>query len=269
VNDEKKEDVAAPPPGEGVSEEANGAEKGGGTVPDRPAKAADPGDGAPPAEQPPAAEAKNGAEQPPAAAEEQGEAPVSEQEKLVAERDKLKDQVLRVAADFDNFRKRTRRDLEENRLKGNEDAIREFLPVFDNLARAIGAYETAKNAESIVEGVRMVLKMFDDVSERIGLQRLAAIGQRFDPAVHDAIQQVETDQYPPGTVVTEVNPGYRFRQRLLRPAIVIVARAPKQKAAAEEKPEEEPRKNEQEAPQDQQPAPDAGASEAGSGEQSS
>lgn len=266
MNDERKEDVAAPPPGEGVSGEANGAEKGGGAVSDRSAKTADPGDGAPPAEQP-AAEAKNGAEQPLAAAEEQGEAQVSEQEKLVAERDKLKDQVLRVAADFDNFRKRTRRDLEESRLKGNEDAIREFLPVFDNLARAIGAYETAKNADSIVEGVRMVLKMFDDVSERIGLQRLPAIGQRFDPAVHDAIQQVETDQYPPGTVVTEVNPGYRFRQRLLRPAIVIVARAPKQKDAAEEKkPDEEPTTSEQD---DQQPAPDAGASEAESGEQSS
>ena len=239
VNDENREESAAPlaEQPEPASPAAPDAASDSGAYS---AEMAETDEDGPPAKQPPIAEESGTeqAEQP--AAKQDGEAD-AEPEAVAAERDKLKDQVLRIAADFDNFRKRSRRDLEESRLKGNEDAIREFLPVFDNLSRAIGAYDTAKNADSIVEGVRMVLKMFDDVSERIGLQRLPAIGQRFDPAVHDAIQQVETDQYPPGTVVTEVNPGYRFRQRLLRPSIVIVARAPTRKRPeAEEQKAAEP-----------------------------
>ena len=227
VNDENREEPGAPQTEQPDAGPIAADNVGASDV--QPANPVEAGESGPPDNPPSAAEAI-GADQ---AVQPAGES-ADESDALAAERDKLKDQVLRIAADFDNFRKRTRRDLEEGRLKGNEDAIREFLPVFDNLARAIGAYETAKNTESVVDGVRMVLKMFDDVSERIGLQRLPAIGQRFDPAMHDAIQQVETDQYPPGTVVTEVNPGYRFRQRLLRPSIVIVARAPKEKPAAEE-----------------------------------
>jgi molecular chaperone GrpE len=265
LNEEKKEERITPPPGEGTAEDEAGG--GNGAAASEPAGAkAEPANGVPPAEQP---KGEKGAEKPAASAEEPPAESVSEQDQVAAERDKFKEQVLRIAADFDNFRKRTRRDLEENRLKGNEDAIREFLPVFDNLARAIGAYDTAKNPDSIVEGVRMVLKMFDDVSERIGLQRLPAIGQRFDPAVHDAIQQVETDQYPPGTVVTEVNPGYQFRQRLLRPAIVIVARAPKQKPEAEEQKPAAAAETPPGEPEQATAASEASASEADPGEQTS
>ncbi len=271
MNDENREEPAAPPAVQPETTSPSEAEIAGNSG-IYSAKLAESGEERPPSKQPPAT-AESGAEQAEQPAAQQAAEVVSEADAVAAERDKLKEQVLRIAADFDNFRKRTRRDLDESRLKGNEDAIREFLPVFDNLARAIGAYETAKNAESIVEGVRMVLKMFDDVSERIGLQRLPAIGQRFDPAVHDAIQQVETDQYPPGTVVTEVNPGYRFRQRLLRPSIVIVARAPKKKPAAEEKKAaEQPPAAEAEQPEAQQAPqaqPEAGKPEPDPGEQSS
>ena len=84
----------------------------------------------------------------------------------------------------------------------------------------------------------MVLKLFEDTAERIGLDaRARRVGERFDPAVHEAIQQLETDAHPPGTIIAEVTPGYRFGERLLRPAMVVVARkpqraqAPKQSAA--------------------------------------
>lgn len=148
-----------------------------------------------------------------------------------AERDQLRDQLLRTAADFDNYRKRARREIEDARLRGKDDAVREVLPIFDNLERAVAAAESAQSIASVVEGVKMVLKLFEDTAERMGLVRIKTVGERFDPAVHEAIQQQETEAQPPGTIVTEVVPGYAFGQRLLRPAMVIVARKPNKPAA--------------------------------------
>ncbi len=145
---------------------------------------------------------------------------------LRAERDRLKDQLLRTAAEYDNFRKRTKMELEEAERRGKEEAVRELLPVIDNLERAVGAATAATDVMAIVDGVRMVLKLFEDQASRIGLERVAAVGARFDPAVHDAIQQKETDEHPPGTVITEVLAGYRLGERLVRAAMVIVARKP-------------------------------------------
>jgi molecular chaperone GrpE len=142
------------------------------------------------------------------------------------ERDRLKDQLLRTAADFDNFRKRTKKELEDADRRGREETVREMLPVFDNLERAISAAQTATDVTSITDGVRMVLRLFEDQMSRIGISKVATVGQRFDPAVHDAIQQKETDEHPPGTVVAEVVPGYRLGERLVRPAMVVVARKP-------------------------------------------
>jgi len=78
----------------------------------------------------------------------------------------------------------------------------------------------------VVDGVRMVLKLFEDHVGRVGVERIVAVGQRFDPAIHDAIQQKETDEAPPGTVLSEIVPGYRLGERLVRPAMVVVARKP-------------------------------------------
>ncbi|MFW5875273.1 MAG: nucleotide exchange factor GrpE [Myxococcota bacterium] len=145
---------------------------------------------------------------------------------LEQERDKLKDQLLRTAADYENFRRRAKRDREEAERRAREEPLRELLPVVDNLERAVQAADQADNAQAVAEGVRMVLKMFEDVAARIGLQRISALGERFDPNLHDAMQQVETDEHPPGTVVQELVPGYRLADRLLRPAMVVVARPP-------------------------------------------
>jgi molecular chaperone GrpE len=151
-------------------------------------------------------------------------------ETVLAERDQLRDQLLRTAADFDNFRKRTRRDVEEAKVRGRDDAIKEVLPVFDNLERAVAAAESAQTIASVVEGVKMVLKLFEDTVERLGLTRVKTVGERFDPAVHEAIQQQETELHQPGTILAEVVPGYMVGPRLLRAAMVVVARKPTAKA---------------------------------------
>jgi molecular chaperone GrpE len=139
---------------------------------------------------------------------------------------RLREQMLRLAADFDNFRKRVRKDLEDAERRGKEDVLREVLPVFDNLERAVQAATNTSDVAAIVDGLKMVLRLFDDHASKIGLTRLSTVGERFDPAVHDAIQQVETDAQAPGTVLQEIVPGYTLADRLLRPAMVVVARKP-------------------------------------------
>jgi molecular chaperone GrpE len=143
---------------------------------------------------------------------------------MTAERNKLKDQLLRTAADFDNYRKRARKDVEDAARRGREDTLRELLPVSDNLERAIAASANAREVEGVIEGVRMVHKLFTDSLERIGVSRIPSVGERFDPMIHEAIQQVESDEHPPGTVVGELMPGYRLGDKLVRAAMVVVAK---------------------------------------------
>jgi molecular chaperone GrpE len=158
-------------------------------------------------------------------------APPAPLEAVTAERDQIRDQLLRTAADFDNYRKRTRRDVEDAKIRGRDDAVKDILPVFDNLERAVAAATSAQTIESVVEGVKMVLKLFEDTCERMGLTRVKTVGERFDPAVHEAIQQQETDAHPPGTILNEIMPGYMVGARLLRAAMVVVARKPSAKPA--------------------------------------
>lgn len=154
------------------------------------------------------------------------EVALSAQELLTQERDKLKDQLLRTAADFDNFRKRTRKDIDEVQKKTREDILRELLPVFDNLERAADSANKVTDFKAVVDGVRMVLRLFEDTTQRIGVTRIKTTGERFDPMLHEAVQQVETSEHAPGTILNEVVPGYRSGERLLRAAIVVVAKAP-------------------------------------------
>jgi molecular chaperone GrpE len=152
--------------------------------------------------------------------------PESESDALKAERDRFREQLMRTAADFDNFRKRTKRDLDEAKQRGRDDLIRELLPVFDNLERAVQSSGVASDVRSVIDGVRMVLKMFEDTCERIGLSRVKTVGERFDPNAHEALQQVDSAEHAPGTIVAEIAPGYRVGERLVRPAMVVVARKP-------------------------------------------
>ena len=139
---------------------------------------------------------------------------------------RLKDQLLRTAADFDNFRKRARRELDDAQKRGREELLRELLPVFDNLERAVLHAEQASDAKAVADGVGMVLKQFVDTLGKIGIRRVPTVGSTFDPNLHEAIQQIETKDHPAGTVVAEVQPGYALGDRLLRAAMVVVSKGP-------------------------------------------
>ena len=147
---------------------------------------------------------------------------------LKTELESTRDRYLRTAADFDNFRKRSRRDVEDAEKRGREGLLRDLLPVFDNLERAAASATStqAPEAQAIADGVRMVLKQFSDTLERSGIKRVVTVGQPFDPNQHEAIQQLETADQPPGTVVAEVQAGYLLNDRLVRAAMVVVAKAP-------------------------------------------
>jgi molecular chaperone GrpE len=148
-----------------------------------------------------------------------------------AEAVKMKESWLRTAADFDNFRKRTKREIEEARRGGREDLVRALLPVFDNLERALQSAQRSADVKAMADGLSMVQRQFGDALGREGIVRVPAVGKPFDPSLHEAIQQVETDEHAAGTVIAEVQPGYMQGDRLLRAAMVVVAR-PKAAAGA-------------------------------------
>lgn len=150
---------------------------------------------------------------------------------LTAERDRMKDQLLRALADFDNFRKRSRRDIDDSKKRGQEEVFRELLPVFDNLERAASYARNATDTKAIAEGVEMVNKLFLDTLTRLGGRRVVSIGTPFDPNLHEALQQVDSDEYAAGIVVQEHVCGYEYGGRLLRPAMVVVSTGPGPAAA--------------------------------------
>ena len=105
--------------------------------------------------------------------------------------------------------------------------VKDLLPVVDNLERAIAHAKDGGNGKSLVEGVEMVLRGFFDTLAKHGVVPIAAVGQRFDPEKHEAMAQIESGTYEPNTVVEEYHKGYLLRDRLLRPALVSVAKTPK------------------------------------------
>jgi len=144
----------------------------------------------------------------------------------LAESARLRDQLLRTAADFDNFRKRSRRETDDAQKRGKETTIKDLLPVFDNFERAIQHAESSPEAKAVAEGLRIVLKQFQATLEKMGIQRVAAVGQPFDPMVHEAIQHLESADQPAGVVLYEVQPGYRMGDHLVRAAMVVVSKGP-------------------------------------------
>jgi molecular chaperone GrpE len=153
----------------------------------------------------------------------------------VAEKEKKDnwDKYLRAAADVENLRKRQKRELEDAKFETKNKVLKEMLPVVDNLERAIehagGAGEGDPSLRPIVEGVQLVLRQFATAFERLDVTAIDALNQPFDPNLHEAISQQESD-LAPGTVVQVLQRGYRAGERLLRPSLVVVAKA---KASAE------------------------------------
>jgi molecular chaperone GrpE len=149
---------------------------------------------------------------------------VADKDKELAE---LKDKYLRVLADAENARKRIRQQSEDSVRLQRENFLRDLLPIVDNLERAVEAARAARGADQpegpIVEGVEMVLRALLDFLRTHGVTQVSAVGQQFDPQVHEAVDQVQSPDHPPNTVVSEFHRGYLIGERTLRPARVAVA----------------------------------------------
>ena len=147
---------------------------------------------------------------------------IEEKDQEIAE---LKDKYLRSLADSENARKRIRQQSEESVRIQREALLRELLPIIDDLERAVDAASGGGNGKSIVEGVEMVLRSIHDLLRSQGVTQVSAIGQRFDPMRHEAVDQIESSTEEPNTIVREFNRGYLIGERVLRPARVTVAKA--------------------------------------------
>lgn len=153
---------------------------------------------------------------------------VAELQAQAAKAKETYDQLLRTTADFDNYRKRASRERQDAVKFANEALLQKLIPVLDNfdmaIAAAAGANEGA--AQSLQTGVNMILSQLRNTLTEAGLEEIDATGKPFDPNFHEAVSQQETPDVPEGHVVQQLRKGYRLRERLLRPATVIVAKKP-------------------------------------------
>jgi molecular chaperone GrpE len=148
-------------------------------------------------------------------------------EALAAEKVLLYDKLLRRQAEFENYRKRVERERAELYQHGRDDVLLQFLPVVDNFERALSSLETSEgDAEALRHGVELIHKQFKDALAKFGLEAVEAVGQTFDPHVHEAVTTEATDKHKENTVIQEFQRGYKIGDRLLRPAKVKVASSP-------------------------------------------
>jgi molecular chaperone GrpE len=136
------------------------------------------------------------------------------------------ERALRATADLENYKKRAQKEKEEVQKFGSERLLKDFLPVVDNLDRALDAAQKSADLDSFRTGIDMTRKLFDNTLGKHGVKSFSAAGQPFDPRVHEAMQQVESAAVPAGHVLYEAVRGYTLNERLMRPALVVVARAP-------------------------------------------
>jgi molecular chaperone GrpE len=142
---------------------------------------------------------------------------------LAAERDELKDRMLRIAAEFENFKKRSRKEQTDAVAEARERVLKEMLEVVDYLERAVQTGNGAVDGAAVLKGVDLVLRLLKQKLERYEVRAFDAAGQPFDPRLHEAISRVEHPEIPAGSVAAELQKGYRVGERLLRPAMVSVS----------------------------------------------
>lgn len=204
------------------STKAASAEEGGGAASDE-ASGADAGtdvNGVGPQGEAPEAEA-------PEAEAPETETPETEHSLAAAKQEAADyyDRLLRLSAEFENYKKRSSRELADFRKFANEQIIKDLLGVIDNLERALAsAADQEGNADSIAEGVELTLKEILKILEKNGVTAIAAEGEAFDPTYHQAVMQQETPDQPPNTVIQELQKGYLLNNRLLRPSMVAVSK---------------------------------------------
>ncbi len=144
---------------------------------------------------------------------------------LTEENDRLRDQALRSRAEFENFRRRKNRELEEYTSLANESLIEDLLPVLDDLNLLLSNSDENKELAALIEGARLILQKFSDTLKKRGLAVVDAEGKPFDPDVHEALLETPDPDVEPGTIISVHQTGYKLGNKLLRPSRVIIAAA--------------------------------------------
>lgn len=143
-------------------------------------------------------------------------------EKLEQEKDEIYQKYLRLQAEYDNFRKRTQKEKEADRKYRSQSLITELLPIVDNFERALQTKVEDDSAKQFVEGINMVYRQLTDVLQKEGVEEIETTGVAFDPHLHQAVMQVEDDNYDSNIVVEELQKGYKLKDKVIRPAMVKV-----------------------------------------------
>ena len=138
----------------------------------------------------------------------------------------LNNQYIRLAADFDNFRKRQEAERESLLKYGAENTVKKLIEVLDNFDRGMKAIETVEDCEKVKECYQLAFKNFNDVLNKIGLEIIPAEGEEFDPALHEAVMQTPTEETPENIIINELQKGYKLGDKVLRASLVNVATAP-------------------------------------------
>jgi molecular chaperone GrpE len=136
------------------------------------------------------------------------------------------DKYLRLAAEFENYKRLAQRDQREYARFANENLLKDLLPIGDNLERALNSAKASPDKRGLIQGVELTRKQFIETLEKYGVKRISSIGERFDPSRHEAVARVDSRNTPETTVLEEHQPGYLLHERILRPSMVTVAAAP-------------------------------------------
>ncbi len=177
-------------------------------------------------------EVENKAEEEEKAVEEASEETDNKEEKvekteevnpLQEKYDVLNNQYMRLAADFDNYRKRQEQEKEALLKYGAENTLKKMIEVLDNFERGIKAIETVEDCEKVKECYRLAYKNFTDVLTKAGLESIKAEGETFDPNFHEAVMQTPSSEHPEHTIIAELQKGYKLGDKVLRPTLVNVA----------------------------------------------
>lgn len=146
---------------------------------------------------------------------------VKEKAKLAEER---YERLLRLQAEFENYRKRANKERAEFLQYAIEDLICDLLPVMDNFERAIESARNCDNSKALLQGIEMVQKQMKETLRRKGLDKIESVGKEFNPNEHEAMEHIESDEHPESTVLEELQPGYRLKEKIIRPATVKVSK---------------------------------------------
>jgi len=150
----------------------------------------------------------------------------------------FQDKYMRLAADFENYKRISQRDQRDASRYANEVILKDLLPIIDNLERAVRFAKEKPSADGLLKGVELTLKQFSEALGRFGVKPVASIGKLFDPACHQAVTRLESATAPENTVMEEYQKGYRLHERILRAAMVAIAGTPAGKDSEETPPDE-------------------------------